>query len=153
MLTPVQRTGLPSKINDATLLSQLLLHPEVDLNESLVDGDSLLLSASKLQQSQAAQLLIKHRANVSYTNAENDTPLLLACEHGMEDVVAELLDAGATEFDGGPEGALSFDSSDADLFQTGDERTARAQWSRQIETPPLVRALPDLFLLTQEATT
>ncbi|GFN77456.1 ankyrin repeat and fyve domain-containing protein 1 [Plakobranchus ocellatus] len=58
-------------------------------------GNSLLHMAAKLSYQEAAIFLAKHGAAVSLSNFKGVTPLHMACETGLTDLVRVLLDCGA----------------------------------------------------------
>ena len=90
----------PSDVADAAMNKnkaalKTLLTQKADVNAAQADGGTALQWASRYDDSEMADLLIKAGANVKAANREGATALYAACVNGSAAMVQKLLKAGA----------------------------------------------------------
>lgn len=116
-----------AKRSDALYLRVLLQQPECNVNLSDAAGNTALHHAVAQNWSEGVQILIRYKANVNAANSAGQTPLIRAVLMHNQDVIAQLLAAGANP-----------DRAD---FQTG--KSARDYAREATRYPAIMKQLAD----------
>lgn len=78
--------------NDFTAIAAIAAQGTVDLNAKDAAGRSALLHAVETRSEEAALMLIHHKADVTVSRAPDyQTPLMLACQKGMQQLIERLV--------------------------------------------------------------
>jgi ankyrin repeat protein len=79
-------------------IAQLLLaHPDIDINVRDINGDTVLMMATRMANSFLETILAHPCVDISLRNHDGQTALAIAHEYQYSDVVQILIDAGASE--------------------------------------------------------
>lgn len=78
--------------NDFAAIAALVGKGDIDLNAKDAAGRSALLHAVETRSEEAALMLIHHKADVTVSRAPDyETPLILACQKGMQQLIERLV--------------------------------------------------------------